>query len=246
MTEENLNVPEETPFPQETHYPVFSMGPDGTIVSDDETEGSDGGPSDPSETLPPYSVEVAPGEWLVIPGGNGSPTVIMQQQEASDPLAQYADSIEAIQSDIAYLASVQASNYGYLGTQALDAFDRVAEQNAYRYYCAFRESSDAYNGVMYMSDHVEVSGSTVTFKDSVQVRVYRTYVSNTYYYYYSRGSAGDVQVNFSGNLMYYTNAVEGYPCLGGISVPYKYPSWVMPVILSVLLAAFFAWRSRRS
>lgn len=249
-----LLQPEAEP-PQETHYPVFSLSPDGEIISDtpetaeDESSapGADELPSAIQPTPSPYAVQVNEGDYLVIPGSNGNPTVIMQQPQQEleeDPLDAYAEQIDSIQSDIAYLASVQASNYGYLGSQALDTFDRVVQQNSYRYYCAFRDGSDTYNGVLYLSDHISRSGSTVTMEDALQVRVYRTYSGNTYYYYYSSAGAGDVAVNLSGNLMYYTNTADNYPTLGGISVPYRYPSWVMLVLFVGLLAAFFAWRKR--
>lgn len=242
-------IQEENP-PEESasQYPVFSLSPDGEIISATpepaETDNPDMLLGDVSPTPAPYAVEVNPGDYMVIPGTDGNPTVIMQQSPADNPLDAYADQLDAIQSDIAYLASVQASNYGYLGAQALDTFDRVVQQQTYRYYCAFRESSDSYNGVLYLSDHVSRSGSTVTMEDVVQVRVYRTYSNNTYYYYYSSASAGDVSVNLSGNLMYYTNMVDNYPTLGGISAPYHYPTWVIPVLFVGLLAAFFAWRKR--
>lgn len=240
----------ETAPPEEPQYPVFSLSPDGQIISNtpEPAEGDelDIVPEDATPTPAPYAVQVNEGDYLVIPGGDGNPTVIMQQQQApaGNPLDAYADQIDSIQSDIAYLASVQASNYGYLGSQALDTFDRVVQQNSYRYYCAFRDGSDTYNGVLYLSDHISYSGDTVTMEDAVQVRVYRSYNGNTYYYYYSSSSAGDVAVNLSGNLMYYTNTAENYPTLGGVSVPYRYPSWVMPVLFVGLLAAFFAWRKR--
>ncbi|MCI8287914.1 MAG: hypothetical protein HFH89_09730, partial [Lachnospiraceae bacterium] len=155
---ESLQMPEADP-PQETHYPVFSLSPDGEIISDtpETAEGespapdADELPSDIQPTPSPYAVEVNPGDYLVIPGSNGNPTVIMQQPQQEleeDPLDPYAEQIDSIQSDIAYLASVQASNYGYLGSQALDTFDRVVQQNSYRYYCAFRDGSDTYNGVL--------------------------------------------------------------------------------------------------
>lgn len=254
LENESSQEPEENPS-QEVHYPVFSLSPDGEIISDTPgtAEGEspvsdvDALPSDIQPTPTPYAVEVNPGDYLVIPGNNGNPTVIMQQQQpepAADPLDAYADQIDAIQSDIAYLASVQASNYGYLGSQALDTFDRVVQQNSYRYYCAFRDGSDTYNGVLYLSDHISWSGNTVTMEDALQVRVYRSYSGNTYYYYYSSAGTGDVAVNLSGNLMYYTNTAENYPTLGGVSVPYRYPSWVMPILFVGLLAAFFAWRRR--
>lgn len=251
---ESLQEPEADP-PQEMHYPVFSLSPDGEIISDtpetaeDESSAPDADepPSAIQPTPSPYAVQVNEGDYLVIPGSNGNPTVIMQQPQQEpeeDPLDAYAEQIDSIQSDIAYLASVQASNYGYLGSQALDTFDRVVQQNSYRYYCAFRDGSDTYNGVLYLSNHISRSGSTVTMEDALQVRVYRTYSGNTYYYYYSSAGAGDVAVNLSGNLMYYTNTADNYPTLGGISVPYRYPSWVMPVLFVGLLAAFFAWRRR--
>lgn len=241
------NPPEES-APQ---YPVFSLSPDGEIISatpePDEAADLDALPSDvsPSPSSTPYAVQVNEGDYLVIPGTDGSPTVIMQQQEpAGDPLDAYADQIDAIQSDIAYLAAVQASNYGYLGSQALDTFDRVVQQNSYRYYCAFRDGSDTYNGVLYLSDHISRSGNVVTMEDALQVRVYRSSSGSTWYYYYSSADVGDVAVNLSGNLMYYTNTSDNYPTLGGISTPYCYPSWVMPVLFVALLAGFFAWRRR--
>lgn len=193
-------------------YPVFDVDENGNIVSPD--------------LLPEVPASVAP---LDVPVDGVESDLFDQLTGSSDtvssgdvyPLPDYSDSFTSLEESLAYLASEQASASGYLSTSCLDAFDRVVEGYSNPYYCAFRNSSDSYNGVLYIADHVTVNGNKILMEDAYKVELYRQQSggSYNYQYFYSRSSVGDVEIDVSGNLMYYTNCVEGYPLLAGIQSP---------------------------
>lgn len=151
-----------------------------------------------------------------------------------------------IQEDIARIVQAQASTEGYLSTSALDVFDRVVEGYNYSYYCAFRYDNDSYNAIMYMADKISSSGSSVVLQDAVSVRLYRVYNSSTrvYTYHYLKSDAGDVSVSLADGLMYYTNCDAGYPTLGSVSAPSKYPSWAV-LLCGVIFFALLIISFRR-
>lgn len=172
-----------------------------------------------------------------------------------DPV-DYTDSFSSLEEPLAYLASEQASSSGYLSSSCLDAFDRVVEGYAGPYYCAFRNSNDTYNGVLYISEDADSSGGRVVMKDALKIELYRTQTgsgSYNYQYYYSKSNAGDVEINFGNNLMYYTNCLEGYPLLAGIQSPavkeesffneYFYYAVMIGIILLLLFLLFGGQRS---
>lgn len=193
-------------------YPVFDVDENGNIVS--------------PNLLPDVPASMSPSD---IPVDGIESDLFDQLTGGSDtvssgdiyPLPDYSDSFTSLEESLAYLASEQASASGYLSTSCLDAFDRVVEGYSNPYYCAFRNSSDSYNGVLYIADHVTVNGNKILMEDAYKVELYRQQSGGNYnyQYFYSRSSAGDVEIDVSGNLMYYTNCVEGYPLLAGIQSP---------------------------
>lgn len=222
-------------------FPVFSYDPVEGIVSDSPSGVTgyfpDGTPS-PS---------VSGGDASVL---SPSPDVPLVSPDVSAPPALFqSDSavLAEIQADVERLLYEQASSSGYLSSSALDVFDRVVGGHGYDYYCAFRYDADSYNALMYLSDSVSSSGSSVVLEDSVSVRLYRTYNSSTrvYDYHYSVSSAGDVSVSLSGDLMYYTNCADGYPVLGGVPAPGRYPPALLVLLGAVLLFAVFSFFRRR-
>ncbi len=156
--------------------------------------------------------------------------------------------LDGIQSDVSFLAAQQASSSGYLSSSAVDVFDRVVNQYGYAYYCAYRYDNDNYNSLLYLANGCRVDGATVTLEDALRVRLYRQYAggsSYNYNYYYTVQDAGDVSINFGGNLMYYTNCLDGYPSLGDVPRRGRYPVGLVLVVCVILFAVFFAFRRMR-
>lgn len=221
-------------------YPVFDVDENGNIVS-----------SDPSTEVP---ASMSPSDAPV----DGIESDLFGQLTGSSdtvssgdvyPLPDYSESFTSLEESLAYLASEQASASGYLSTSCLDAFDRVVEGYSNPYYCAFRNSSDTYNGVLYIADRVTVNGNKILMQDAFKVELYRQQSGGNYnyQYFYSRSSVGDVEIDVSGNLMYYTNCVEGYPLLAGIQSPEVKMSnsfWSIGVCLVIGIIAYFAIRHR--
>lgn len=231
-------------------YPEFSVGENGLIVSDSD---DDFGIVDSDPVEYPSGFDGESGVVDLDPVENPSG---LEHSETPSPDEETAGDVPAvdpflpdpllldIQEDIARIVQAQASTEGYLSASALDVFDRVVSGYSYDYYCAFRYDNDSYNAIMYLSDDIENSGSSVVLSDAVSVRLYRVYSSSerSYSYHYMMQDVGDVSVNFADGLMYYTNCVEGYPILGDVSVPGKYPSWVIllcGMAVFCLLAGFF-------
>ncbi len=212
-------------------YPNFTVDENGNIVSSQpEASGSAvlAPPEDPVDGI----------ESDLFDDLNSSSDTVSSGDSIPSPI-DYTDSFSSLEEPLAYLAAEQASSSGYLSASCLDAFDRVVEAWASPYYCAFRNSSDSYNGVLYIAKKADVNGSVISFKDAVRVELYRTQSGGNYnyQYYYSKSSAGDVEVSLGNNLMYYTNCVEGYPLLAGV----QNPSVKLNIVFYILIAALFVW-----
>lgn len=220
-------------------YPDFELDEDGKIViiypdSTEETEDLDGDEISDDETT--------------VSDGNAS-LYIINQELALDPEAVYEvdnPNFEIINENLERLIQAQASSTGYLSTTIVDAFDRVVQGNNYDYYIAFRNSSDAYTAVMYLSDKFSKSGNSILLQDAMAVSFYRSYSGNTYYYYYQVSYPGDVQVNMNGNLMYYTNCVPGYPILGQEPAPGHYSGWFIPLAAVLIFVTLISLVRRKN
>lgn len=136
----------------------------------------------------------------------------------------------------AILAASPAS--GSIGSSTLDYFDRIISGLPVDYkYIAYRTNDNSYDAVLYYGRDYEISGNMITFEDdATQVEVVRAsssgYNQETYYYSYD---VSDVSVSFnqSGTVLYYTNAVPGYPVLGG----YEQPVGLAPLLTAALIGA---------
>ncbi|MCI9277774.1 MAG: hypothetical protein HFH90_08825 [Lachnospiraceae bacterium] len=223
-------------------FPSFSLDSDGNVVTDSSFPTGwfpDGIPSpDPPGT-------VSGGD--VLPSDSPLPSVSPLPFDHPVFLPADSSAIAEIAEGLERLIQDQASSSGYLSSSALDVFDRVVSGYSYDYYCAFRYDSDSYNALMYLSDDIQVSGSSVLLEDPLCVRLYRVYNNSTraYDYHYSVSSPGDVSVSLSGSLMYYTNCVEGYPVLGGLPSPGGYSPQSIILWFWLILGFVFVWRFSR-
>lgn len=143
------------------------------------------------------------------------------------------------------IADIQVETYaasnpvaGNLSSNTLDYFDRVVNglPSDYKYVAYKTSSQDSYAGSLIYGKHVDVSGNILIFgEDSVELTVSRNNYSGTYYITYdSSDASGDtVSVSNSGNVLYYTNGLEGFPTLGD----YRGDT-VFPMFLGLMLFGF--------
>lgn len=128
---------------------------------------------------------------------------------------------------------------GSIGSSTLDYFDRVVSGLPADYkYIAYRTSSEnSYDAVLYYGDDYEISGDVITFQEAVQLEVER--VSSSGYNTetnYSAEQISDTSVSFSqsGTVVYYTNAAEGYPVLGGYDQQKGYDFFIVPALIGAM------------
>ncbi len=138
----------------------------------------------------------------------------------------------------AILAASPAS--GSIGSSTLDYFDRIVSGLPADYkYIAYRTSSDdSYDAVLYYGNDFEVSGNVITFGDhTTEIEVVRGntsgYNSETFYY---ATDVSDTSISFSqsNSVLYYTNAVSGYPVLGGYEQPVGTGSFLSAALIGAL------------
>ena len=220
-----------------TELPMYGLDQDGNVVQT-------GTINEETKEITTFS-DVSSGDAAPARGTVDNP-VIVQPVDTPD----YSEGIQAMQDDVSFLAAQQASSAGYLSSSALDTFDRVLEGYNYDYYCAYRYDDDQYNSIMYLSNDISWNGNTVTLEDALKVQLwrYRTSSSYSYQYYYSATPAGDTDITLSNNLMYYTNTKTGYPVLGGVPAPSRYPPWMLPAVAAVgfcIFAVFIIGRVKR-
>ena len=127
----------------------------------------------------------------------------------------------------ALLASSPAS--GSLSSSTIDYFDRLVSGLPEDYvYVAYRnDSDDSYAGTILYGDDYDLSGGdTIVFgADSVCVNVSRISHGgyNNYITYDTTDASGSVvTVVYSGTVLYYTNAFEGYTVIGGDERPVEF------------------------
>lgn len=128
---------------------------------------------------------------------------------------------------------------GIIGTSTLDYFDRVVSGLPADYkYIAYRTSSDnSYDAILYYGNEYQVLENSVVFDQGVSLEVVRVgtsgYSTETNYI---SADIFDTEIDFSqsGNVVYYTNVVEGYPVLGGVEVQKGYDFYLVPVLIGVL------------
>ena len=179
----------------------------------------------------------------VVPAASSLSSDNLEIEENSsevDLLDSNSDAVPVVLSEEVTAAILAASPAGgTIGSSTLDYFDRITSGlSADCKYIAYRTSTDnSYDAVLYYGEDYEVSGNMITFgDDAVQVEVVR--VSTSGYNqetYYTATDISDTSVSFnqSGTVLYYTNAVPGYPVLGG----YEQPEGTAPLLTAALIGA---------
>lgn len=221
-------------------YPVFGLDEDGKIVVDGDNliDGFLTPAPDHDSEYDPDTVS------------SNDPVVIYNiYQDNTDLLQSLDDNAQLLQSiddGISLLAAQSVYTTGYLSTSALDTFDRVVSGLDYRYYVAYRYDADSYNSILYLSNKMDLSGSSFTLSDALQVQLYRVRVgtTSTYTYHYTVSQAGDISLSIAGNPIYYTNCLVGYPLLGDLPAPSHYPVWQLVLFVLLLMIVFFKLRKR--
>lgn len=230
-------------------YPIFSLSEDGTI---DTTGAIDDTGIVVEDTTLPGTDGTTSGTDSNSSGDGEAPDTPVSTLTADDVAAVVSETLDenlaTLQSDVSYLAGETASNAGYISSTILDTFDRVLRQYEYDYYCAYRSGSDSYSAVLYLSDTYNFDGSTLYLDDSLRVELYRTNTGSgygNYEYYYSTGEAGDIEIGFDTDLMYYTNCVPGYPALGEVPAPTHYSKGTSFIICLLVVVVFLLIRRHR-
>lgn len=187
------------------------------------------------------------GSYVVENGGEGSvlgsETEVPQAQTFALPASDSGDVPVVLSEEVAeaLLASTPAS--GSLSSSTIDYFDRLVDGLPSDYcYVAFRnDSDDSYAGSIVYGDDYDVSGNTVVFGEgAVEIAVSRSSGSSySSYITYDASDASDSVVNLgqSGTILYYTNAVPGYPILGSGARPLEIGAFVTVGLVSAIAVA---------
>lgn len=136
------------------------------------------------------------------------------------------------------LASSPAS--GSLNSSTIDYFDRLVDGLPSDYgYVAYRNSSDdAYAGSIIYGKDWDCNDNTIVFGEGATEidvsRVTGTGYSSYISYDSSDASNSVITVNQSGSILYYTNALEGFPILGSGARPFD----IAPFLVVGLISAF--------
>ena len=139
--------------------------------------------------------------------------------------------------------SVDTPVTGNMASNTLTYFDRVVDglPDYYKYVAFADNSSDSYSGILVYGSDYKISGNTITFNNADVVSVYRVRqgTTSTYYTYYSHSTISNKSFSLpaTSTVLYYTNAVDGFPVLGyGLNTPQNSISTYLcvAVFLSVL------------
>lgn len=225
--EENVSLFDYDP---ETGEIVYSPGEEVT------QEGSEG-----SENVGNVSNSVDPvGDMVENPENLEENVVETQEEPPSVDLLDSGDSGVAVVLEDEVTAAILANSPagGSIGSSTLDYFDRVVSGlPADAAYVAYRTSADdSYDAVLYYGHDYTVSGNMIIFSDAVELEVERVNTSgynNETNYYFSQVDDTSVTFSQSGPVIYYTNAVPGYPVLGG----YVRATGHAPLITAALIGA---------
>ena len=152
------------------------------------------------------------------------------------------DAVSEQQLAQALLASSPAS--GSLSSSTIDYFDRLVSGLPEDFvYVAYRnDTDDSYAGTIIYGDDYDLSGGdTIVFgADAVSVDVSRISQGgyNNYITYDTSDASGSVvTVVDSGTVLYYTNAFEGYPVLGGYERPVEFSQVLVVGLIAVFASA---------
>lgn len=187
----------------------------------------------------------------VSPSGDDTGDLLSDSEGVSEDTSEIseADSVDLTGSNTSVLvvsdeavAALAASSpaSGSLSSSTIDYFDRLVSglPSDYTYVAYRNDSDDSYAGTIIYGENADVSGNTIVFgKDAVEIDVSRSSGSSySSYISYATSDATDaiVTITSSGTILYYTNALEGYPVLGG----YREPVGASAFLVVGLLAAF--------
>lgn len=227
----------------ETDASLFDFNPDSGeieyIPAEEEMEGVENESNEFFGENPDTGSEV--------PGGEQSSEILPEESGPSDSgpgtgsVLSSLDAVETEQLYSALLASAPAS--GSLSSSTLDYFDRLVSGLPDDFvYVAYRnDNNDSYAGTIIYGDDYDLSGGdTVVFGDgAVSVDVSRISSSGyNNYITYDTSDASDsvITVVDSGTILYYTNAFDGYPVLGGYERPVGFSGILTVGLLSVILS----------
>lgn len=140
--------------------------------------------------------------------------------------------------------SVDTPVTGNMASNTLTYFDRVVDglPDYYKYVAFADNASDSYSGILVYGSDYKISGNTITFNNADVVSVYRVRqgTTSTYYTYYSHSTISNKSFSLpaTSTVLYYTNAVDGFPVLGyGLNTPQNSISTYLSV--AVFLAVLF-------
>lgn len=217
-------TPEPTPQPTPEPTPVVNLEGDSTDVGNDITEGSDLG----DVLLSPENIQ------------EGSSQVSETSSSVGIPLTDYGFVPVALSDEVtaAILADSPAS--GSIGSTTLEYFDRIVSglPQDYKYVAYRTNTDDSYDAILYYGRKFDIDGNVITFgKDTKEVIVDRVSTSgynNITNYYSADASHVSVEFEQNGSVIYYTNAVPGFPVLGGYNQSLSYT----PFLVAALVGAF--------
>lgn len=151
-----------------------------------------------------------------------------ETEETQEPVIDSPDIVGTpvlLSEEVTQALLAQTPATGSLNSSTINYFDRLVSglPNDYGYVAFRNDSQDAYSGtIIYGKDYDYNNGTVVFGKGAVEVDVSRVSTSgsnNTIRYESMDASDSYVQLRQSGTILYYTNAVEGYPILGGTARP---------------------------
>lgn len=152
--------------------------------------------------------------------------------------------------EAALLASTPAA--GSLNSSTINYFDRLVDGLPSDYvYVAYRNSSDdTYAGSIIYGKEWDCNNNTVVFGEgAIEIDVSRVSGSGySNYISYDASDASDsiITLSQSGTILYYTNAVEGYPILGTGARPFDIaPFLVVGLVTSMAVAVLMKLLNRR-
>lgn len=227
-------------------YNEFSVNENGDIVMD---------PVDPEEVT--NGIDTVPSDQ----GGNllDTPEVVPEDDMETEALSpqdyildsnSVGDPVLYSEGDLTAIVYAITPAGGTLGSSTLDYFDRIVSGLPSDYvYIAYRtDSTNSYNGILVFSEDYDVINNRISFDECTLIEVVRETgagSNNVTNYYSSTESDIDVNFDIDGSVVYYTNAVPGYPVLGSISQPVSISPFIVGSVLCAVLVSIFTKIIRR-
>lgn len=180
---------------------------------------------------------------------SSSGSVLSSEEEISE--TQVSDTVDSNSGGTVFTLSAEQSAVllasspasGSLNSSTIDYFDRLVSGLPSNYcYVAFRNNTDdSYAGTIIYGKDYDCNGNTIVFgQGAVQIDVSRVYdSSSSRYIHYDAIDASDsyVDISQSGNILYYTNAVEGYPILGDSGRVFDVSPFLVVGLISAMAVA---------